>query len=268
LSKDLTNFQQIALRNVIGLVLAILLIKITKTAISVKSVNKKHLIRFGIAFPIAVIFFTYSLVQTKIILGIFAFYVGSILTSLLIGIYVFKEELDANKIVSLVLALIGLILFVAPVGLNLISRGIIYGVIGGFFDAVANSYRKYLSGKLDRLLLTTIPLIGGLIIALILMSVSNQEILPLVSLNGWIVGMIFGSLLFLVNYLSFIGFSNFELNLGTLVVSSELFFAPLFALLVFGEKPLFNELMGGLMIIFSIITSNINLLNSRLVKKV
>ena len=259
LGNELTNFQQIAFRNLIALAIAILIIYFSKISINLGKVEKKHILRFGIAFPLAVIFFTYSFLETKIVLGIFSFYVGSILSSLLIGFYFFNEKIDTKKFISLILVCIGLLFFILPVGLERIDKGIVFGLVAGFFDAVANSYRKYLSGKMHRVLLTSIPLVGGLLIAIFLMLINNEQIVPHVSTNGIIVGLVFGGLLFLVNYLTFVGFSNFDLNLGTIVISSELFFASLFGYLVYKEVPLINEIYGSLLIVSAIIVSNLNL---------
>ncbi len=262
LSSELSNFQQIAYRNFIALFIAVLIVWYFKIGISLGRVDKKHLIRFGISFPLSVIFFTYSFVVTKIVLGIFSFYVGSILFSLILGIYLFKEKIDTKKVISLIMVLVGLLFFILPVGIDKIDRGIVFGLVAGFFDAVANSYRKYLSGKMHRILLTAIPLFGGLLISVILMLINKQPLISPISTNGMIVGLVFGVLLFVVNYLTFVGFSNFDLNLGTIVISSELFFASLFGYLVFNEIPLKNEVIGGVIIILAIVVSNINLINN------
>jgi drug/metabolite transporter (DMT)-like permease len=60
-----------------------------------------------------------------------------------------------------------------------------------------------------------------------------------------------------VSFLTLIGFQNFDLNLGTIIISSELIFAPIFAALAFHEYPSANEIFGGLFIALSIILSNL-----------
>jgi drug/metabolite transporter (DMT)-like permease len=259
LSKDLTIYQQVAFRNIIGLAIAASLIIITKPKISFKNVKKKHLVLFAIVFPLTVILYNYSFLMTKIVLGIFSFYVGSILSSLGIGLVIFKEKITSNKLLSLFFAFVGLLFIIVPAGIGGIDNGMILGLIAGVLDTITNSFRKHLSGKVDRLALTSIPLAGGFIISLMLMAVNSQSFFPQISSASWLIGIMFGALLFLVNYLLFIGFSNFDLNLGTIVVGSELFFAPLFAALAFSELPSKFELIGGVFIVCAVLVANLDL---------
>ena len=60
------------------------------------------------------------------------------------------------------------------------------------------------------------------------------------------------------NYLMIIGFNNFDLNLGTIVLSSELLFASIFGYLIYKEVPTINELIGCGLIAFSVIISHVN----------
>lgn len=264
LGQDFTNFQQIAFRNILAIFVAVAIIVYKKTKVDFSGADKKRVIQFGISFPLSVIFFTYSLVSTKVILGIFSFYVGSIASSYFIGRKFFNEKLTINKAISLILVGLGLTSFIALSPIKKLEIGVVYGLLGGFFDAVSNGYRKYLSGKVDRILLSSVPLVGGAIIAVIMMVFSSESFSFQISNLSWAVGIVFGISLFVVNYLMFYGFSNFDLNLGTIVVSSELVFASVFALIVFSEAPLPNEVMGALLIIGSIIVANTK---PRLLKK-
>ncbi len=54
------------------------------------------------------------------------------------------------------------------------------------------------------------------------------------------------------------GFQNFNLNLGSIVVSSELIFGPLFAVLILGEGLTTWEIVGGILVIAAIVISNID----------
>lgn len=109
---------------------------------------------------------------------------------------------------------------------------------------------------MDQLVLTTVPLVGGIIIMTFLILVSNQSLLPPISPTAWVVGLVFGVALFLVNFLVNKGFSDFDLNLGTIVISSELLFSTLFAYLVFNEVPLINEVFGAIFIMMAVLTVN------------
>src|SRR5207253_1524459 len=107
-----------------------------------------------------------------------------------------------------------------------------------------NVFRKHLSGKIDWTILVTIPMIGGIVLTMVLMLFAHQSLFFFsnLSLQSWGIGVIFGISLILVTYFALIGFENFDLNIGTIVLSSELIAAPFFALLIFNEYPSMYEL--------------------------
>lgn len=257
LNHDLTNYQQIAFRNIIALVIAFLILRFRKISINKTVVKDKYVLLFGLAFPMSVIFYTFSILSTKIMITLFAFYAGELICSLFIGIKYFKEKVDAKKIISLVLASTGLLFFVGSFSNIFVNLGFVFGLTAGVFDTIANSFRKYLGGKYDRYFVASIPLVGGFLIAVIMILFSGQILTPHVSLASWGVGLLFGAFLFTVNYLLSYGFQHFDLNLGTIIVSSELLFASLFGFIVFKETPLVNEIIGGIFIIAAIIVSNL-----------
>lgn len=71
--------------------------------------------------------------------------------------------------------------------------------------------------------------------------------------------LIFGLLLMLVHFLCTVGFQNFDLNLGTIVMSSEMIFTVIFGMIVFAEFPTILEIIGGIFISLSIVISNLKL---------
>ena len=255
LSVDLSSYQQIAFRNVIALGVALLIIITTKIKLNFEGVSTKYLLLFGISFPIGVICYTLSVLNTTIMLSIFSFYLGSIFSSLLIGMLVFKEKLSLQKALSLTLVVVGFSFFAK--GLDSFNVGILLGIVGGLFDVVSNSFRKHLSGKINRVVLTLIPQIGGIIVATIFMIQSATFQIPTITTSSWVVGIIFGALLFSVNYLLLYGFQHFDLNLGTIAISSEVVFATLFGYLLFAETPSTTDLYGGLLIVIAIIIGNL-----------
>ena len=256
LSHDMSSYQQIAFRNIIALCIALAIIYFRKLKLSFKGVDLKHLIFFGLAFPTGVIFYTFSMLKTSIMLGIFSFYLGSILFSLLLGMLVFHEKLTTQKIISLILVLTGFYFFIQPNGIAHLNIGMVFGIIAGLFDTISNVFRKHLAGKLDRVVLTLIPQIGGITVATILMGIIGGISMPTISPTSWGVGILFGAILFAVNYLTLYGFQHFDLNLGTIAISTEVVFATLLGWLVFAEVPRTFDIYGGLFIVLAIIVGN------------
>jgi drug/metabolite transporter (DMT)-like permease len=257
LSNDLSAYQQIGFRNIIALVIGLAAVILSKQSFSsLVAIPKKYTFLYTITFPIAVVFFTLSVLEIKIVSTIFGLYLGALITSLLVGITFFKEKMTKMKLLSLILVSLGLITYAYPFDGSLLSIGFLLAILSGVFDATANSFRKYLAGKMDRFVLVVLQMVGGLVVAIGLILFSGQFAIPVISTTSWLVGIIFGISLVAISYLTLVGFQNFDLNLGTVILSSELFFASIFALVFFGEISSFTELLGGTLIILATLVAN------------
>lgn len=252
LNAELLPYQQIGFRNALALCITLLVIWTTKQSFrSIKSVSPWWLLAYTLTFPIAVIPYTLSVLQTAIMTTIFGLYLGMLLTSLLVGVVFFKEKITLPKILSLCLVVVGLIAYIYPFKQGMLSIGLLLAMLSGVFDALANSFRKFLAGKVDRFVLVALQMIGGLGVALTLMFVFQQTTLPSLSPIAWIIGLVFGLSLVAISYLTLVGFSNFDLNLGTVVLSTELFFAALLGYLVFKEGASITQIIGGGLILLA-----------------
>lgn len=261
LNQEMTIYQQIVFRNVIAFVLAIFIIILGKKyRINFKNISKKNLALYALVIPLSVIFYNIGILNLKIAVATFAFYMSSILFSELIGLFIYKVELMVADIVSLILVVVGLIFFVFPFSFNAINIGFWACLISGFFDAAANGFRKDLAGKLDKFVLISLTAVGGILVSGIMMTSFHQSLSFFSNLSpfSWFIGIVFGILLMLVNYLLLIGFQNFELGPGVITLSAELFFALIFGLLFFREFPTTKELIGGMCILAATIIPNIN----------
>jgi drug/metabolite transporter (DMT)-like permease len=259
LNIDLTTYQQIAFRNAIAFVLSVGVIVMLKPKLGYTKVSWKVLLLYAITFPITVILFTFAVLQTKIATATFGLYIGTITASQLIGYFFFKEKLTKQHSICLALVITGLIFFSYPFSFSSLNAGFWLSVSAGVIDAVSNTLRRFLGGKIDRFALVPIPMIGGLVIATILAMQSGQPIIPAsISPLSWIVGLLFGAALLGINYLMLVGFQNISLHLGTLVLSSELFFGLLIGMLLYKEVPTKLELLGGIFIILGVIYMNID----------
>ena len=257
LSAELDPYQQIAARNTIGFVVAIIIVTVLKSSWSFNQVERKHVLLYALSYPLVIIFYTLAVTHTKIGVAIFATYTGSLPTAILIGILVFHESMTRTKAMALGLVFLGLVFFVYPsYSTNALNIGFFMGLLSGVVEAISNFYRKFLAGKIDRFMLVAIQLLGGLVIAGILMAFSGSSFTPSVSLSTVFVAFGFGVLIMLISFLLLIGFQNFDLGVGTLVISSEIFFGTLFAFLVFHEVPDTYEFIGGLLIVLAVIVLN------------
>lgn len=263
LNRELSPFQQILFRSFIGFCFASFFVFLLKQKWRLNRVNKKILFFYAVGFPVAIICFVLSALNTKIAVTTFSFYASGIIGSFLIGVFSFKEKITRIKIVSFVLVIIGILFLSYPLSLYSLSFGLVIGLIGGFIDSVNNALRKFLSGKIDRFVLVAIQMLGGIIVASFLILINRQAIfipIPTVTITT---GIVFGFLLMSVSFLTLVGFQKYDLNLGMIVLSSELVFAPIFAVVAFQEFPSIMEIIGGIFIAGAIVVSNLSLGKSR-----
>lgn len=258
LNSELSNYQQILFRSVVGFILASLIIILFKRKISFKNISLINLLLFAVSLPLTIIFYTLSILKTKIILAVASLYLGSILFSLISGIVFFKEKLTVKKGLAIISLIIALYFFTIPFSFNNINIGLVFGILSGFTDALSNSFKKHLGGKVDRFLLIAIQMMGTIIVSLALMFYTKTLTIPQISPFILSIGLLFGFFLLLNNYLMLVGFHNFDLNLGTIVMSSELLFASVFGYLIYKEIPTVNEAIGGGLIAFSVIIAHLN----------
>lgn len=267
LNQEMSIYQQIVLRNGFAFIVAIIIVLLSKQLINIKwdKVKKFNLLFYTLLIPLSVIAYNVSIINTKIALATFAFYMGSILTGWIAGLLFYKEKLNLERWLSLIMALIGLFLFAYPFSKSSISLGFVAGVIGGVLDGSANYFRKELAGKINKLVLVLLTTLGGVIVSGLMIGYFHQSAnyLATMSPTAWIVGGFFGSLLVILNYLLLVGFQNFDLSLGSIVLSLELLFALIFGIVFFKEYPSGREMLGGLFILMANIIPNIKLLLDR-----
>ena len=161
LSHDITSYQQIAFRNIIGFCIAVVILLVNRTKITFNKVPKTYLLAYTFSFPLTVVLYTLSLLITKIAVTTFALYIGSITASLFIGIIFFKEKMTKLKIFSLIFVCIGLLFFMMPLSKITLDLGLLLGLLSGVVESIANSFRKHLGNKVDRFTLVALSLLGN-----------------------------------------------------------------------------------------------------------
>lgn len=258
LNSQLTNYQQILFRSVVGFIFALMIIVFFKRKISFKNISVINLLLFAVSLPLSIIFYTLSILKIKIVIAVATLFLGSILFSLISGILFFKERLTIKKSLAIVSSILALYYFTIPFSLTNINTGLVFGILSGFADALSNTFKKHLGGKVDKFFLVSIQMMGTIIVSLILMLTTETLLIPHISPLIFLIGLVFGFLLMVNNYLMVVGFNNFDLNLGTIILSSELLFASIFGYLFYKEIPTLNEIIGSGLIAFSVIIAHIN----------
>ncbi|HOZ02936.1 MAG TPA: DMT family transporter [Candidatus Woesebacteria bacterium] len=265
LNQDLSVYQQIFLRGLVGFVIASGMIFLFKKRINFSAVSKKILFGYAVLLPLTVILFTLAVLTTKLATVLFGFYVGMLISSLAFGVWFFKEKVDLSKKIAFGLAVIGLVIYTYPLNMSSFNLGLGLSLIAGVMDTVSNSLRKQLSNKVDRFGLVSLQLLGMAIVSLPFVIFTLNGAMPSISPVSWLVAIWFGLMLMVVNYLLLYGFAKFDLNLGTIVLSSELFFVAIIGILIYNETVTITEWVGVGLIILAMVTTSVDV--NKFVKK-
>jgi len=260
LNTEIPMFRQVLFRSVIALIVALVFLYFrTKFHFNLSQIPKSRLLLFSLCVPFAFIFYNLSVLNTKISVAIFSFYIGSLLFSYLISRVVFKEKVTKDKILALVFVFIGFIFITYPISLITLNLGFVAGFISGVFDAISNSFRKSFYQKVDKFFIVSLTMVSVLLVCGILIPLFGEKSVSFssISLFSMLILLFFGFILVFVNYLLLKGFGNFDLGLGTIVLASEIFFSIIFGLLLLGEKPTLNEFIGGVFIMIAVVIPNI-----------
>lgn len=209
--------------------------------------NRKLLLLFSIVFPLSIICFTVSVNLIKVSNSLFMLYVGSLASTAFLGRILFKEKFGTKHILSLILVFIGLMFFVHPLSIESISLGLVLGLLSGIFEGASHTLRKLMK-SVKREVVVFYQSLSGVVLAVVLLLVSNDVFIKEFHISSLFVAIVFGFLLVAIGYLLVYGFGNFDVNLGTIILATELFFALIINSLFLREYPTMFELIGGILI--------------------
>lgn len=257
LNESFGNNAQVVVRSLVASVIVIGIIFIRKPSFAAVKKNWKYLVGFSIVFPLSLIAFTASATSIKVTNALFMLYVGSLISTYLWGRFMFNEKFTAKKIFSIVLLLAGLYLFVHPFSVETFSLGVVLGIISGLLEGSAHAFRK-LMHDLPREVIVFFQSVSAVVVALVLFVFSNQVFFKDVQISGLLVAVLFGALLVAIGYLLAYGFTNYDVNAGTIILTTELFFALVINYVFLHEVPTALELIGGVLIFAGATITSVN----------
>lgn len=246
---------QTAVRFGVAFIFILILNFIRKQSISLPSRALIKACLLGITFGCVVLLFTISVNNTKIANSVFLLYAGSMISSLAIGTLLLKEKLTLIKVVAIVITFLGLYMYSDAI--LVMSIGIIAGLASGLFDGISNALRKTLKG-LNRNAILTYQFAFSSLLASLSMLVMGEAILKQILPLSILAVIIFAILQIGLGNLLLYGFQHFDVNVGTVILATELFFASLLGFLLFKEVPTSKEILGGTLIFAASIISTVN----------
>lgn len=256
LSLWLNPYQVVEYRFLVAFLTALLLLSATKQKLSFKKIDFRTLGIFAITFPISVIFFTLAIFNTTVSLAVFSFYTSTLVSSFIVGKLYFGEAITVNKRIALFFILLAVVAFTNPMQGFHLQLGFVFGLISGVFQTIASSFQKIVGKSTNRLGLLIIQTLAGIIISALALVLQGQSVLPVLPVLPTAITFLFGVIFLAISYLFLVGFKYVNLNVGSILVSTELFFGPFFAFLLLSEGMTFLELIGGGFVVLAVLFSN------------
>ncbi len=256
LSNWLNPYQVVEYRFLTAFIFAPVILVVTRQKLSFRGVDAKILTFFAITFPVSVIFFTLAIFHTTVSLAVFSFYIATLVTSFIVGRVYFNEAITMNKKIALFFILLAVIAFTNPFENFSIQSGFLLGIISGVFQTIASAFQKVAGRSTNRISLLLIQTLAGITISAFAVGLTGGTFFQAIPISAAWITVFFGVIFLAISYLFLVGFKSTNLNVGSILVSSELFFGPFFAFLLLSEKMTGLQVLGGIFTIVAVLFSN------------
>jgi drug/metabolite transporter (DMT)-like permease len=247
---------QVSLRYVVAFLCA--LIYFTVVAKAKIKLPKTHLplllfaAIFGYGFTN--VFYTLGILNTLVSTTLFLTYLYAIITPIL-GFILLKDKVNKFNLISLAISFVALVLLFQPTAFATWRIGGLFAFLSAIATASYLIARKKLPEYRASYLLLVSTFLGMLSVGALGLVVEHafyfQGGITQVSLNTWLVTILFG----IDNFAAWLamtkGFEYFRATSASIILLSELIFGVFFAFLFFHEIPTIATFIGGLLILFA-----------------
>ena len=249
-------FQQIYIRIFLGFVLGILLFRNSLDLSKLKKISKEEwgllILRSAASFLIGAVLWVKASTITK--LANISFIDALPLTATL-SFLVGWDKASVRKIMLLLLSYIGVVILSVKDFSNITSFGFgeLLVLASGLFFAYRNISRMWHSKLLNDQEITILMFFLGFIMLFFLSIFLGESLnFPISDINMVAVVLLGGVLMVINIFLTNYGFANVSLVLGNNLLNLEAIVAILVGFFLYQEKPVVQELLGGILIIFSV----------------
>ncbi|MBC7746709.1 DMT family transporter [Pedobacter sp.] len=201
---------------------------------------------YSVLAAISILFFTLSVQMTTIANTLFMSNATELVVAFLLGTLLLREKLSSKKLIAIGLSLAGLALYSGALLSG--NAGLVFGLLAGATVGFCNLLAKQLKGvNLTAILRVQFGLGTILMIALTLFF-SPNDIVRTVSVEGTAVTILFALVLIAATHLVLYGFQHFDVNIASVVLSSQLAIGALLGFFIYQEVPAPNEIISGVLI--------------------
>ena len=204
-------------------------------------------VAYSLLAALAILFFTLSVQRTLIASTLFTSNASELFVAFLLGTILLNEKLTARKIIAIILGIGGLAFYSDSILVG--SVGIVFGMLGGATTAFCNLLAKKLKGvDLSAIMRMQFGL-GALFMILLTLSFSPHDIIRSVSIEGIIATFLFALVLIAATRLVLYGFQHSDINIASVILSSQLAFGALLGLVVYHEVLAPHGIFSGILIL-------------------
>lgn len=247
---------QVAARFALVWVILILMMHFAKgKKKSIPSTKRITAIAYSVIAALSILFFTLSVQATTIANTLFTSNATELFVAFILGSFFLKEKITTKKLIAILLAVLGLILYSDSILVG--SLGIIFGMLGGGLTAFCNLLAKKLKG-VDLAAIMRLQFgLGAVFMMGLTLIFSPNDIIRTVSLEGIIATVLFALILIAATRLVLYGFQNSDINVASVILSSQLAFGALLGFLVYQETLAPHELLSGVLILCAAVISGL-----------
>ncbi|MFH0773648.1 MAG: DMT family transporter [bacterium] len=255
----LSPFSQVFLRYIVAFLCAFIYFFIIKKAkVKLRMSDIGFMLGTSIVgYALANLALTYAVLNTQVSNALFLFYTYAIIAPLF-GFLLLKERMNKYNLLSLLFIFVALFLLFQPNGIASWKIGGLFAILSAFGQSIYLIGRKKLHSYSAGFMMILNTSVGVLILGILSLILDNSFYfkggLQEVSLQTWIVTILFGIDNFLAYFTMTKGFEYFKATTGSLILLSGLVFGVVFAFLFFAEIPTLITIIGGILILLSIST--------------
>jgi drug/metabolite transporter (DMT)-like permease len=208
--------------------------------------NKLSLaVTLSILQALAILFYTLAVQKTTIANMLFVSYATTMIVQFALGTVILKEKVTSIKLIAIAFSLVGLALYSHSLVAG--NMGVLFSVLAGATGAFANLVNKKLAG-VDRWTVLQVQYGLGAILLFVITLVLGNGFIRTVSLDGILITIAFALTILVASYLLLYGYQHIDVNIGTVISSTELVFGVILGLALFQEVPNIWETASGLLI--------------------
>lgn len=248
---------QVASRFLLVWLILIVIARIKKdTAQKIPRSRLPTALAYSLIAATAILFFTLSVQNTIIANTLFSSNATELFVAFLLGTLFLSEKLTVRKLIAITLAVAGLLFYSGSILEG--SVGILFGILGGASTAFCNLLAKKLKGVDLGALMRMQFGVGAIFMSILTLLISPNDIIRTVTFEGVMSTILFAVILIIATRLVLYGFQNSDINIASVILSSQLAFGALIGYLAYNETLSVNEIISGVFILSAAIMVSVD----------